>query len=249
MLQILAGTLAAKLTQYPPFCVLSDDGSKVLVIQGWDRGWGRMALEQDGDPYEWCPKEIREVPLGPSGTVDLLRDFPSSGVYTLPDRTQVYPLHAVCLEENLLASPDLSPLALLNHTGETEALVFLENGKVIRTYKIKDLLLAFSDYKYRRLVTGGWYYPWHDDFRRVGRDSVELTTTKRTFWNVPLGYYEKHRFDLKSARLHHTEVFYGNVMAVPTIGALLVGFGIFAGARRARLSRHRRADSEMRKPT
>jgi hypothetical protein len=104
------GQLKAGISAPIPSARLSADESKILIIR------------HDGGGY--AEEQVKRPALSNGETIDFLRLFSASGVYSWPERKLLYRIDWFCLDYELLASPDLAHLVRINPFGNDWALKF-----------------------------------------------------------------------------------------------------------------------------
>ena len=204
-----AGHLQAGLSTPIPSARLSGDESRILVIT------------HDRDGYS--ESQVSNPILSSGEEIDFLNLFPSSGVYSWPDKTLIYEIDWFCLERELLASADLDHLTRMNRFGNGWALKFYSSGNETATHTLNQLLTAFRSERFRPFATWDWYHPWHEEFILTG-EKVTLTTVGREIAGFPVGYHEIHTFDIATGTLIETDVRNGRftVLLVGIAGFFLI---------------------------
>jgi hypothetical protein len=203
----LGAPLHAGLSAPIPFAKLSQDESRILVVRNGGKGFS--------------PSQVDNPRLTGGVEIDFLNDFPRSGVYRLPSRDLVYEIDWFCLEHELLASDDLDHIARLNRFGTDWALKFYSSGKETSTFKIEQLLTAFSSERFRPFSTWDYYHPWHEDLELRG-GLVRVTTVEREVSGFELGYFEVHTFDPTTGMLKSTKVHNGLLNILLGVAGLLI---------------------------
>jgi len=222
----MIGHGSASISAPIPFARLSADETRIFVMR---------------DGPGWSKTQVKFPKLSSGELVDFLRDYPSSGVYTLGDRELVYPIDWFSLDHEVIVSSDLGHVARLNRFDGSWALKFYANGSEVRTYTCDELLTALSNERFRPYSTSDWHHPWHEDFELQGLQ-VRLTTVDREVWGMPLRFHEQYRFNLETGVIE--DAYFFNIrLAAIAIGAisaaLIAGFAIAIRAR-MRLTHHQR---------
>jgi hypothetical protein len=171
----------------PPdsYLLVSADQSRCLVMamskrsRIWSGDMGRMATLPDGR------------------RVDVYLQFPTNGVYRLPDLSPVYFLDGYFDSNRLAFSPDFGAIAVVNEYAleyapatvarpEPKAIRFFNWGEEVRAYSAAELVenptgfsLAPDDY-------GRFSRAWLKLFRLVKSDQLEVVT-------IPRGLFFHHK--------------------------------------------------------
>jgi hypothetical protein len=213
------------------YLLLSRDQSRCLVMSRsvWSNRWtddaGRTATLPDGRKN------------------DLYTQFPSNGVYRLPDLRPIYFLDWFSRSNRFVVSPDLDALALFNifalHGNLTNSAVpkpkairFFKHGAEVRSYLAADLIenpLALTVPPEEFSSQGFW--AWLDSFRRVGQDRLEVVTVRRGLFirDYDLSFAPGNRlvFDLHTGALLSEERPLARLRRRAALGLLaIVGLGL-----------------------
>jgi hypothetical protein len=108
-------------------------------------------------------------PTNRDGTkIEIIRDFPVSGVYSLPDRKLIHRIDWFSLSSEVLSSPDLTHIVRVNRFGDPWALKFYADGIETKSYKLEDFLIHFRHSCFRPFTSWDWHTMWVDDYELSG---------------------------------------------------------------------------------
>lgn len=165
------------------YLLLSADRSQTLVMARSQRSrrWG-------DDAGRW-----QKLPDGRE--VDLYTQFPSNGVYRLPDLTPIYFLDWFDDSNSFACSPNLEAIAEFNryavHGNPTnaaapkpKAIRFTRHGIEVGSYTAAELVELPSGLSLpAEEFSSQGYWAWLDSFRLTSADRLEVTTVRRgLFW-------------------------------------------------------------------
>ncbi len=172
--------------------------------------------------------------------VDLYTQFPSNGVYRLPDLAPVYFLDWFADSNSFALSPNLEAIADFNiyavHGNSTrsaalmpKAIRFIKQGVEVRSYLAAELVEnpvgCTVPPRYDNSIG---YWGWLDSFQLMAADRLEVTTVQRGLflYGREMIFCRGNRlvFDLRSGELLSAERPFARlattVLVVLTIGAL-----------------------------
>lgn len=215
----------------------SRDGTRMLVMRSWDPKYDDAPMATLSD-----------------GRVARIRDtFPKSGVYDSRTLQPLWQVDWYAHEWDLLCSDDLQHVARIDCTGyrRNSALLFYDNGKLIRSYACTDLLTGLRHWRFLPYSTWDWHEQWYQDFDLVAsRTEVALSTARRHLYfcgqNFDLGLQESYRFDLETGSIYSRSVTgrwvmwaYGVAALLLVLAPLLVGRSLWRRMRRKKSLRRR----------
>ena len=179
----------ARLVDDNSYAILSKDGNRIFVM---------LTKIPDGDEAFTLPDNT---------TVNLRTTFHSSGVFNLITKKPVWLFDWYSREYELQTSDDFSSIVRLNsyalHFPKTWGIMFIHNGKTVKTYSIDTLLTNFRSKHFFPFMTAGYYCVWDEDFNLHG-DRLKLKIKERKiyiFYVIPLGYQESYLFDSKTGSI------------------------------------------------
>ena len=187
LLLFLSINLYAKLSSDNSYAILSKDGSRIFVM------------------LTKTPYEDETFTLPGNKIVNLRDTFHSSGVFNLPTKKPIWLFNWYSLEYYIQTSDDFSSIIRLNayalHFQNPWGLIFIHNGKTVKTYSLDTLLTGFRSKYFFPFTTGGYYCYWDEDFILQG-DRLKLVIQERKIYMfrymIPLGYQESYYFDSKT---------------------------------------------------
>ena len=157
-------TLYAKLSSPESYAILSKNGYRILVM------------------LTKSPGEDESIILPSGEKIDLRKKFQSSGVFDLLTNKPIWQFNWYSNESELQTSDDFSSIIRLNDvalvSSQKWGLIFIYNGKIIKTYSLDDLIINFTSKYFFPFETGGYYCRWNDSFVLSG-NTLKLITTKR----------------------------------------------------------------------
>ncbi len=182
--------LYAKLGTPQSYAIISKDGNRILV----------MLTKSPGQD------ELFALPN--NKIIDLRKTFKSSGVFNLTTNKPIWLFNWYSNAFEIQASDDFSSIIRLNEYGlvspQKWGLMFIYNGKIVKTYSLDVLLTDFKSKYFFPFETGGYYFRWEDDFILNG-NYLKLVTTARQIncfgHIIPLGYQESYSFDAKTGEI------------------------------------------------
>lgn len=216
------------------FLLISKDQTRCLVMswpaksRRWTNDAGRLATLPDGR------------------TIDLYTQFPSNGVYRLPELSPIYFLDWFARSNFFAVSPDLDALAKFNifalHGNLTnsaapkpKAIRFFRHGAEVRSYLAPELVenpLCLTVPPAEFSSSGHW--AWMDSFRRVDRDQLEVVTVRRGLFirDYDLSFAPGNRlvFDLHTGALLSEDRPLGQLrrwLALGLVAAVGLGLALF----------------------
>jgi hypothetical protein len=190
----------------------------------------------------WTNDAGRLATLPDGRTIDLYTQFPSNGVYRLPDLVPVYFLNRTYESNGLAFSPDFGAIALVNEyaldnsladasRSAPKAIRFFNKGREVRAYSAAELVenptgfsLAPDDY-------GRFSRAWLKSFRLVKSDQLEVVTIPRGLFfhyrGLEISKGNRFVFDLPSGALLSEDRPLARIRRSVTFGLLaVVGLGL-----------------------
>lgn len=206
----------AMITFPAPYLITNKDESRVLVMQS-------ELTEYNTSKHDHALRLLSGVELYP------IKDFPQSGVYSLPDRKLIYSISNYIPERHLLWDEDFEHLMYKNRFGarDTWALKFYHRGQESKTYTVEDLLTAFSSERYLPFTTADYHHPWCSRMKLVV-NRVVIQTSDREIAGIPIGYSEHYEFDLSTGEMRSKDV--RNAGFIALVVALLGFMGILTAS-------------------
>lgn len=183
---------------------ISEDGKRILILRPYPA--------TNMPSHTGYGEDQIKFPTNRDGTrIEITRDFPSSGIYTLPDRQLIHSIEWFSLSYEVLSSPDLAHIVRVNRFGDPWALKFYTDGIETKSYKLDDLLRHFRKWYFRPFTTWDWYNEWVSDYELSGT-SLKVKTVERVALRWKIGYFETYRFDLATGQMLGSSVAYGGLM-------------------------------------
>ncbi len=216
LLIILCSSLPARgmITFPAPYILVSHDEAKVLVMQT------DLSKYNMGD-YDATIRMSNGMVLRP------MKDFPHSGVYSLPDKKLIYGVDWYIQEQGILTSADFEHIMCQNRHGanDTWALAFYARGKMVKNYTSDELLTVFKSEWFLPFSTTDFHYPWCQKTELIV-NRVVVQTSDRTIAGFNIGYSEVYEFDITTGEMRSKDVRNTGFIA---LGVALLGFlGILA---------------------
>ena len=182
--------LYAKLYVPESYAIISSSSNRILVM------------------LTRSPGEDESFVLPNGKKIDLRETFHSSGVFDFITNKPIWKFNWYSGEYEIQTSEDFSSIIRFNQFAlvapKKWGLIFIYNGKVIKTYSLDALLTNFKSKYFFPFETGGYYYRWEDDFVLKG-NALKFKTTKRRInffsYIIPLGYQELYSFDAKTGKI------------------------------------------------
>jgi len=225
--------LYAKLSFSQSYAIISSNGNRILVM------------------LTDSPEEDEPFMLPNGKKIDLRKTFQHSGVFDLTTNKLIWQFDWYSNEFEILTSDDFSSIIRLNEfalvSPDKWGLIFIYNGKVVKTYSIDDLLINFRSKYYFPFETGGYYYRWNDDFSLTG-DRLKLVVTQRQIqiysYAIQLGYQETYYLDIKTGEIveKHIQNIPLNIIVILTFVLFIVILVIFFLKRYKRHQSHQNYD-------
>lgn len=150
-----------------------------------------LVMSQSASSGRWTNDAGRMGTLPDGRKIDLYTQFPSNGVYRLPELSPIYFLDWFSASNRFAISTDLDALALFNiyavHGNPTNAAVpkpkairFFEQGAEVRSYLAAELVENPRGLTVPlRWFSSIGFLAWLDSFRHVGQDQLEVVTVRR----------------------------------------------------------------------
>jgi hypothetical protein len=183
---------------------ISADGERILVL----RPYPATNMPSDTGYAE----EQITFPTNRDGTrIDIIRDFPVSGVYSLANKKLIHRIDWFSLSYEVLSSPDLAHIVRVNRFGKSWAVKFYADGIETKSYKLDDLLRHFRHSCFRPFTSWDWHTMWVDDYELSGT-TLRVKTVDRVVLRWKIGYSEAYRFDLATGQMLGSNVAYGGLM-------------------------------------
>lgn len=222
---LLCGFFHAKalLSAPVPSGRVSDDGKRILVLRPY-------AATNMPDHAGYSETQI-QYPTNQDGTqIDIIKDFPESGIYSLPDRKLIHAIDWFALRDNVVSSSDLFHIVRVNDLaesrGESWALVFYKDCVETKTYDLTELLKHFRHIFFRPFTSHDWHNKWVDLVELSG-DILTVTTIEREILGYKIGYFEKYQFDISTGKMLSDTVSYGGlIIRVAVAGILFIVMGL-----------------------
>ena len=205
-------TVNAGLSAPIPSGRISEDGKRILILRPYPAtnmpSWTGYNEDQ-----------IR-FPTNHDGTrIDIISDFPVSGIYSLPDRQLIHRIDWFSLSAEVRSTPDLVHIVRVNRFGDPWALKFYAEGVEIRSYILDDLLRHFRKWYFRPFTTWDWYYKWVDTVELSGA-TLNVKTVDRVVLRWNIGYSETYQFDLRTGQMLMANVICAGFLARCLVAAI-----------------------------
>ena len=122
----------------------------------------------------WYPKYdgALTATLSDGRVVRIVDTFPKSGVYDSRTLQPVWQIDWYAHESTCSAPTTFSTSARIDRTGyrRNSALLFYDNGKLIRSYACTDLLTGLRQWRFLPYSTWDWHEQWYEDFDPVASE-------------------------------------------------------------------------------
>lgn len=198
---------------------ISEDGKRILVLRPYPATNMPSETGYDEDQITF--------PTDRDGTrIDIIRDFPVSGLYSLPDKQLMHRIDWFSLSYEVLSSPDLVHIVRVNRFGDPWALKFYTDGIETKSYKLGDLLRHFRQSYFRPFTSWDWYVEWVDDYELSGT-TLKVKTVDRVALRWKIGYFETYAFDLSTGRMLSANMAFGGLI----LRCLVIAFAFVASAK------------------